>query len=53
MLAQGASNEVIAKQLCITVGTVKAYLTSIFEKLGVNSRTQAALQALKLGLVYS
>jgi DNA-binding NarL/FixJ family response regulator len=52
-LAQGASNEVIAKQLCITVGTVKAYLTSIFEKLGVNSRTQAALQALKLGLVYS
>ncbi len=52
-LAQGASNEVIAQQLNITVGTVKAYLTSIFEKLGVNSRTQAALQALKLGLVSS
>jgi DNA-binding NarL/FixJ family response regulator len=52
-LAQGASNEVIAQQLSITVGTVKAYLTSIFEKLGVNSRTQAALQALKMGLVYS
>jgi DNA-binding NarL/FixJ family response regulator len=52
-LAQGASNEVISQQLNITVGTVKAYLTSIFEKLGVNSRTQAALQALKLGLVAS
>jgi DNA-binding NarL/FixJ family response regulator len=50
-LAQGASNEVIAQQLSITVGTVKAYLTTIFEKLAVNSRTQAALQALKMGLV--
>lgn len=50
-LVQGASNEVIAQQLYITVGTVKAYLTTIFEKLNVTSRTQAALQALKLGLV--
>ena len=50
-LAQGASNDVISQQLNITVGTVKAYLTTIFEKLAVNSRTQAALQALKLGLV--
>jgi DNA-binding NarL/FixJ family response regulator len=50
-LVQGASNEVIAQQLYITIGTVKAYLTTIFEKLGVHSRTQAALQALKLGLV--
>ncbi|MBE9031475.1 response regulator transcription factor [filamentous cyanobacterium LEGE 11480] len=50
-LVQGASNEVISKELYITVGTVKAYLTTIFEKLNVSSRTQAALQALKLGLV--
>ena len=50
-LVQGASNEVISKQLRITIGTVKAYLTIIFEKLKVTSRTQAALQALKLGLV--
>ncbi len=50
-LVQGASNEVIAKKLYITVGTVKAYLTIIFEKLNVNSRTQAALQALKLGVI--
>ncbi|MDX2096780.1 MAG: response regulator transcription factor, partial [Leptolyngbyaceae cyanobacterium bins.59] len=50
-LVQGVSNEIIANQLNITVGTVKAYLTTIFEKMNVSSRTQAALQALKLGLV--
>ena len=50
-LVQGVSNEVIAHELNITVGTVKAYLTTIFEKMNVSSRTQAALQALKLGLI--
>ena len=50
-LVKGNSNAVISQQLHITVGTVKAYLRCIFEKLGVNSRTQAALKALKLGLV--
>ncbi|HLP88504.1 MAG TPA: response regulator transcription factor [Nostocaceae cyanobacterium] len=50
-LVQGASNEQIAKRLYITVATVKAHLTAIFEKLGVTSRTQAIVKALKLGLV--
>lgn len=50
-LVQGASNEAIAKQLYITVATVKAHLTAIFEKLEVKSRTQAIVKALKLGLV--
>jgi DNA-binding NarL/FixJ family response regulator len=50
-LVQGASNEKIAQHLYITVATVKAHLTAIFEKLGVSSRTQAIVKALKLGLV--
>lgn len=50
-LVQGASNEQIAGHLYITVATVKAHLTAIFEKLGVTSRTQAIVKALKLGLV--
>jgi DNA-binding NarL/FixJ family response regulator len=50
-LVQGASNGVIAEKLHITVATVKAHLTAIFEKLEVKSRTQAIVKALKLGLV--
>lgn len=50
-LVQGASNENIAKELYITVATVKAHLTAVFEKLKVRSRTQAIVKALKLGLV--
>jgi DNA-binding NarL/FixJ family response regulator len=50
-LIQGASNEEIAKHLHITIATVKAHLTAIFNKLGVTSRTQAIIKALKLGLV--
>lgn len=50
-LTQGDSNEEIAKKLYVTLATVKAHLTSIFEKLKVTSRTQAIITAIKLGLV--
>ncbi|MEO0985379.1 MAG: response regulator transcription factor [Cyanobacteria bacterium J06639_14] len=50
-LAEGKSNAVIAKNLDIVEGTVKLYMRDIFDKLEVENRTQAALKALKLGIV--
>jgi len=50
-LIKGASNEEISRYLHVSLATVKAHLTSVFEKLGVTSRTQAIVKALKLGLV--
>jgi DNA-binding NarL/FixJ family response regulator len=50
-LIQGASNKDIAQHLYVTDATVKAHLTSIFDKLKVKSRTQAIVTALKLGIV--
>ncbi|MEM6611646.1 MAG: response regulator transcription factor [Cyanobacteria bacterium P01_C01_bin.72] len=51
LLVEGASNRKISEQLYITVATVKAHLTSIFEKFDVSSRTQAIVKAFRLGLV--
>jgi LuxR family maltose regulon positive regulatory protein len=42
LIAAGASNAEIATQLVITIGTVKAHSRSLFGKLGVANRTQAA-----------
>ena len=45
LLRRGLANKEIAAQLGITVKTVKAHLTSLFQKIGVLDRTQAALWA--------
>lgn len=47
MVCQGDSNKTIARRLDITDRTVKAHLTSIFEKLGVTDRLQLALYLTK------
>jgi DNA-binding NarL/FixJ family response regulator len=51
LVAQGLSNGQIAKQLWVTVTTVKFHLTSIYRKLKVSNRTEAARVAHRLGLV--
>ncbi|GCE50095.1 LuxR family two component transcriptional regulator [Thermosporothrix hazakensis] len=50
MVARGASNREISEALYITGGTVKNHLSSIFGKLGVRDRTQAAIKAREMGL---
>ena len=50
-LVQGiSSTEDIADELYISQKTVKNHLASIYEKLGVNDRAQAVVEAMKLGL---
>lgn len=50
-LASGCSNKEIALKLEIAEKTVKAHVGSILSKLGITSRTQAALLAVQSGLV--
>ena len=51
LLAQGQSNKEIAQTLQIVEDTVKTHVKHILAKLGVQSRTQAALCAIRLGLL--
>jgi NarL family two-component system response regulator LiaR len=51
LIAQGRSNREIADQLHITEGTVKGHVSNILSKLHLQDRTQAALFAVRSGLV--
>ncbi|MGH9069383.1 MAG: helix-turn-helix domain-containing protein, partial [Acidimicrobiales bacterium] len=51
VLAQGASTAQVAAQLYISPKTAKNHLASIYAKLDAGSRTQALVQAARLGLV--
>ena len=51
LLSHGKSNAEIAESLFLSEGTVRNYVSSILEKLDVTDRTQAAVIALRSGLV--
>ncbi len=51
LVARGWANKQIARELFVEEKTVKAHVSGILRKLGVTSRTQAALHAVRAGLV--
>ncbi len=50
LLAEGLSNKAIAARLYLSVRTVEGHLANLFPRLGVCSRTEAALMAIQHGL---
>ena len=51
LLSTGMSNKEIADTLCLSVRTVKAHMSNIFTKMHVASRSEALIEAMKLGLI--
>ena len=51
LMGQGASNQEIAEQLVITVGTVKSHINHILVKLDAHNRTEAVVRAREIGLL--
>jgi len=50
LLAAGLANRAIGERLGVTEATVKAHLTRVYTRLGVNDRMSAAMRARELGL---
>ncbi len=51
LIAKGSDNNEIAAELVISPETVKTHVSSILEKLGAANRVQAAVKAVRAGLV--
>jgi DNA-binding NarL/FixJ family response regulator len=52
LVVEGLSNRDIADVLCISAGTVKTHVEHVIQKLQVSDRTQAAVWAVRHGLVH-
>jgi two-component system NarL family response regulator len=52
LVAKGRTNAEIARELSITSGTAKWFVSSILSKLGVNDRTEAVTTALERGILH-
>jgi DNA-binding NarL/FixJ family response regulator len=52
LLIKGRSNKEIGSALCVCEDTVKAHLKTLFAKLGVQDRTEAAISAIRHGIVH-
>jgi DNA-binding NarL/FixJ family response regulator len=53
LVARGWRNARIAQELVISTRTVESHLYRIFDKLGVSSRTEAAIFSMKSGLAFA
>lgn len=51
LMAQGLSNQEIADQLFVSLSTVKTHANNLFDKMGVERRTQAVNKAKQLGII--
>ncbi len=51
LMVEGLTNQAIGEALNLSPGTVKGYAHTILQKLGTNDRTQAAVKAIRLGLI--
>lgn len=51
LLGVGMDNKTIARRLDIALGTVKTHVKALLEKLNASSRTEAAIEAMRLGVI--
>jgi two-component system response regulator DegU len=52
LIADGCSTPEVAEQMYISQKTVKNHLASIYQKLDARDRTQAVLQAVRMGIIH-
>jgi NarL family two-component system response regulator YdfI len=51
MLAEGSGNRQIAEQMGISDHTIKFHISSILDKLGASTRTEAVTLGIRMGLI--